>query len=41
VLAIYAKENGRGMVFNEDEQGPAPDDPTPTHPRRPSLKVVK
>ncbi len=41
VLAIYAKENGRGMVFNEDEEGPAPDDPTPIHPRRPSLKVVK
>ncbi|MDH3527134.1 MAG: ClpXP protease specificity-enhancing factor [Gammaproteobacteria bacterium] len=41
VLAIYAKENGRGMVFSEDEVGPAPDDPSPTHPRRPSLKVVK
>ncbi len=41
VLAIYAKENGRGMVFSEDEEGPTPEDPTPAHPRRPSLKVVK
>ncbi len=41
VLAIYAKENGRGMVFSEDEEGPAPDDSSPSHSRRPSLKVVK
>src|SRR5512139_3207127 len=24
VLAIYARENGRGMVFNEDEPGETP-----------------
>jgi len=41
VLAIYAKENGRGMVFNEEEEGPEPGSPSPGHPRRPSLKVVK
>jgi len=41
VLAIYSKENGRGMVFSEDEDGPEPRDPSPDHPRRPSLKVVK
>lgn len=40
VLAIYAKENGRGMMFGEDEgggPGPGSDDKPP----RPSLKVVK
>lgn len=25
VLAIYARENGRGMVFSEDEETPPPD----------------
>jgi stringent starvation protein B len=37
VLAIYAKENGRGMMFNEADE-PEPDD---SGPKRPSLKVVK
>jgi len=41
VLAIYSRENGRGMVFSEDEEGPEPSDPTPEHPGKPSLKVVK
>ena len=41
VLAIYAKENGRGMVFNEDDSGPAPDDSTPKPGKRPDLKIVK
>ncbi len=53
VLAIYAKENGRGMVFSdEDEMGRSevPDDEPPTGgddeppqpPKgRPSLRVVK
>lgn len=49
VLAIYAKENGRGMVFSdEDDQGPEPpldlppDSEPPLPPKgRPSLKVVK
>ena len=42
VLAIYARENGRGMVFNEDEDGP-PEGPEPDSepPKRPALKVVK
>jgi stringent starvation protein B len=39
VLAIYAKENGRGMMFSEDE--PEPDDSGPAPDSRPSLKVVK
>lgn len=51
VLAIYAQENGRGMMFNEDEYGPEPPDggggPDKEKPEedkdkgRPSLKVVK
>ncbi|HHH43113.1 MAG TPA: ClpXP protease specificity-enhancing factor [Gammaproteobacteria bacterium] len=40
VLAIYARENGRGMMFNEDEE-PEPDDSGPKPDARPSLKVVK
>jgi len=40
VLAIYARENGRGMMFSEEESGPEPDDSGP-RPTRPSLKVVK
>ncbi len=48
VLAVYAKENGQGMMFSEDdgaissddshEPDPDPDKPTP---KRPSLRVVK
>lgn len=44
VLAIYAQENGRGMMFNEDEDEvqPPPDSPdSPPRVTRPSLKVVK
>lgn len=44
VLAIYARENGRGMVFNEEEgteEPPPPTEPEPTKPARPSLRVVK
>lgn len=52
VLAIYAKENGRGMVFSDDDE-PEDDDPQvvsssdsddepPLPPKgRPSLRVVK
>ncbi|MCW8891262.1 MAG: ClpXP protease specificity-enhancing factor [Sedimenticola sp.] len=45
VLGIYARENGRGMLFpeeavSEDDDTPPEDDPKP--PRdRPTLKVVK
>ncbi len=41
LLGIYARENGRGMMFDSDEE-PAPptDDPAPP-PERPTLKVVK
>lgn len=41
VLAIYAKENGRGMVFSDDGESPT----TPPEPqnksKKPSLRVVK
>lgn len=41
VLAIYARENGRGMVFNNDSS----DDPTPDPDAggggKPKLRVVK
>ena len=39
-LAIYARENGQGMVFNEEE-GDTPPDPEPDKPPRPNLKIVK
>lgn len=44
VTAIYAKENGKGMVFPEEEpDGEPPESPGPDDqpPRRPSLKIVK
>lgn len=43
VLAIYAKENGQGMVFNESHEptDPDPSDPKPTDPDRPKLHLVK
>ena len=44
VKAVYAKENGRGMVFPEEEDGgdgPPPTDPETPRPTKPKLKVVK
>ena len=49
VLAVYAKENGQGMMFSEDDgaisatdDGDDPDpDTDPDKPKRPSLRVVK
>ncbi len=43
VLAIYARENGRGMVFTEEDGSDPPEGPEPDSepPRRPALKVVK
>ena len=42
VMAIYAKENGKGMIFDqEDEESdktPPPEDKPPT---RPTLRIVK
>ncbi len=42
VLGIYARENGKGMLFERDESGPPePPEGDDAPPRRPSLKVVK
>jgi stringent starvation protein B len=45
VLAIYAKENGQGMMFALDDESSPPDgsdpDSGPKPTRRPHLKVVK
>jgi len=46
VLGIYARENGRGMLFPDDQAEDATmlpdDDPDPVPPKpRPKLKVVK
>ncbi len=46
VLAIYAKENGQGMMFSEDDGAISSSDddepePDPDKPKRPSLRVVK
>lgn len=40
VLAIYAKENGQGMVFNEGS-GPGDPEPDPDKPKKPDLRLVK
>jgi stringent starvation protein B len=42
-MAIYAKENGKGMVFNEEkDNGPdKPDDSAKKSDSKPSLKIVK
>ncbi|PID42947.1 MAG: ClpXP protease specificity-enhancing factor [Gammaproteobacteria bacterium] len=49
VMAIYAKENGQGMVFGAEPGTPGPDDPSGSQDkavvkkmdRKPSLTVVK
>lgn len=44
ILAIYAKENGRGMVFNDDEEDQPPSGGASqgaTGPAKAKLKVVK
>lgn len=46
VLAIYAKENGQGMMFDEDSTNPPPGSPAPAPDKpdksgKPRLKVVK
>ncbi|MCC6207768.1 MAG: ClpXP protease specificity-enhancing factor [Gammaproteobacteria bacterium] len=49
VLAIYAKENGKGMVFGQEESGgevpppssPQPPSGAPNKPGKPRLQVVK
>lgn len=45
VLAIYARENGQGMMFAEEDggDGPGPDGPddTPPEDKKPTLTLVK
>jgi len=45
VLGVYARENGKGMLFPEepvdDSEPPRPTTPTPPSNGKPSLKVVK
>jgi len=43
VLAIYARENGQGMMFNEEPGSTTPPDGTtpPDDKPKPSLRVVK
>lgn len=40
VLAIYARENGQGMIFEKEDGEPTPPSPDKP-PGRPQLKVVK
>jgi len=46
VLAVYARENGRGMVFDDSDDSPPPRSPEPQgggneKPAQPTLRVVK
>ena len=47
VLGIYARENGQGMIFDDDEElgdptpPPEPDPIVPGPARKPSLKLIK
>ncbi|GAB4254507.1 MAG: hypothetical protein Kow0065_01590 [Methylomicrobium sp.] len=42
VMAIYAKENGKGMIFDREEEIDAPEPPPEKPaPSRPKLRVVK
>lgn len=45
VLGVYARENGKGMLFPDETvdepEPPTPDQPTPPPTGKPSLKVVK
>jgi len=43
ILAIYAKENGRGMVFDPEDidDTPPPPEPETKAPQKPQLRVVK
>ena len=41
VLAIYAKENGRGMIFNDEDDEDRPPEPSDNNPTKAKLKLVK
>ena len=44
IKAIYGKENGKGMVFSDDDWSPLSPEPTdasPTSQKKPHLKLIK
>ncbi len=42
VMAIYAKENGKGLVFDQEDNDGGSDETTTQPPaKKPSLKIVK
>lgn len=41
IRGLYARENGRGMVFDEDEMPPPSDPGSSPGEKKPSLRVVK
>ncbi|MDH5784545.1 MAG: ClpXP protease specificity-enhancing factor [Chromatiales bacterium] len=41
VMAIYARENGKGMVFTEEDGGGDEPPPEKEDAKRPTLRVVK
>ena len=41
VMAIYAKENGKGMIFDQEDEEPTKTPPENKPPTRPTLRVVK
>jgi len=41
VLAIYAKENGKGMIFDQEEMDGDEPPPEKKPPAKPTLRVVK
>lgn len=41
VLAVYARENGVGMAFQEEPEDEPPDTPSNDKSGRPALRVVK
>jgi stringent starvation protein B len=41
VLAIYAKENGKGMVFDHEDEGEETPPPENKPPVKPALRLVR
>lgn len=41
VMAIYAKENGKGLVFDQDNNDGGETSPEQPPPNKPTLRVVK
>jgi len=44
IKAIYAKENGKGMVFSDDDMSPLSPEPTskaPKDSKKPHLRLIK